>query len=95
MGKTVSLMTPLSEDDVRALHVDDEVFLTGTIFAMFYSWHLAKAIAMANAHEHLPVNLENAAIIHCPASYRKRGDKLEIAFIGVTTSSKLTSIPLK
>ena len=89
MGKTVSLTTPLTEADVRALHLDDEVFLTGTVFSMAYSWQFAKAISMAKAHDRLPMNLENAAIIHGPAGYRKRGNRCEIGFIGVTTSSKL------
>ncbi len=89
MGKTVSLTTPISEDDVRALHLDDEVFLTGTIFSVPYPWQLAKIISMAKNHDKLPMNLENAPIIHGPTSYKKQGDKCEIRFIGVTTSSKL------
>jgi len=90
MGRIVSLTTPLSEGDVRALRLDDEVFLTGTVFAMAYSWQFAKAISMTKTHDKMPMNLENAAIIHCPASYQKQGDRCEIRFIGVTTSSKLS-----
>jgi fumarate hydratase subunit beta len=89
MGRTVSLETPLGEGDVRALRLDDEVFLTGSVFAMAYSWQFAKAISMAQSHKRLPMSLENAAIIHCPASYRKEDKKCQIRFIGVTTSSKL------
>lgn len=83
------LTTPPQESEIRALHVGDEVYLTGRIFAMFYPWHFMKAISMAKAGESLPMNLENSVIFHCPASYRKQANKYELKFIGVTTSSKL------
>jgi len=93
MDRKISLITPVSEDIVRQLQVDDEVFLTGRLFVMPYSWHFTKAIDMARAGRMQPrmqpMNLQNGAIIHSPTSYIETDNDYQIRFIGVTTSSKL------
>lgn len=89
MDRKISLITPVSEDSVRQLQVDDEVFLTSRLFVMLYSWHFTKAIAMARAGRTPPMSLQNGAIIHSPTSYIEKDNDYQIRFIGVTISSKL------
>ena len=39
MAKTVYLTTPLTEEAVRDLHIDDTVYLSGELVTMIYDFH--------------------------------------------------------
>jgi fumarate hydratase class I len=78
----VSLTTPLSDDQVRALKVGDVVQLNGIVYT-----------GRDALHHHLvshdaPVDLRGAALYHCGPVALKRGDGWFINAAGPTTSSR-------
>jgi len=91
MARKVFLETPVSEQEIRDLHLDDMVFLTGRIFVFQYPWHFTRTIEMLGRNEKLPMDLNGSMIYHCPAGYRKVGNDFELKFVGSTTSSKLNA----
>lgn len=42
MGKTVYLHTPLDVEQIRALELDDVVYLSGTVYAMMFDSHFER-----------------------------------------------------
>jgi fumarate hydratase class I len=81
-GREVSLTTPLSDDQVRALKVGDVVLLNGIVYT-----------GRDALHHHLvshdaPVDLRGAALYHCGPVALKRGDGWFINAAGPTTSSR-------
>jgi fumarate hydratase class I len=81
-GREASLMTPLSEEQVRSLKVGDVVLLSGAM-------HTGRDAL----HHHLlthdsPVDLRGAALYHCGPVALKQGEKWTIRAAGPTTSSR-------
>jgi fumarate hydratase class I len=81
-GREVSLVTPLSEHQVRALNVGDVVLLSGPM-------HTGRDVI----HHHLmthdsPVDLSGAALYHCGPVVLKKGEVWVMNAAGPTTSSR-------
>jgi fumarate hydratase class I len=81
-GREASLMTPLSEEQVRSLKVGDVVLLSGAM-------HTGRDAL----HHHLlthdsPVDLHGAVLYHCGPVALKQGEKWTIKAAGPTTSSR-------
>jgi fumarate hydratase class I len=81
-GQEVSLTTPLSSFQVRALRVGDVVLLSGLL-------HTGRDAL----HRHLlthdpPVDLEGAALYHCGPVALREGERWVIKAAGPTTSSR-------
>jgi fumarate hydratase class I len=79
-GREVSLRTPLSEDQVRALKVGDVVLLSGKVYT-----------GRDAVHHHLmkhdpPVDLRGGVIYHCGPVVAKEGDGWRVTAAGPTTS---------
>jgi fumarate hydratase class I len=79
-GREVSLRTPLSEDQVRALKVGDVVLLSGKVYT-----------GRDAVHHHLmqhapPVDLRGGVIYHCGPVVAKEGDRWRVTAAGPTTS---------
>ncbi len=93
MSKTVYLTTPLTEEAVRSLSLDDTVYLSGELICMLYPFHFTKAIDLLKKGEKTPFPLvDGSAVYHCPAGFRKNADgTFDLRFVGSTTSSKFNA----
>ncbi len=80
--------TPISEDDVRKLKVNDVLYVSGTIVTARDQAH-RRAIEFFNQQKPLPVNLEGLAVFHCGPVVSKEGDKWTAVAAGPTTSTRM------
>ena len=92
MSKTVHLQIPLSEEEVRALELDDVVYLTGEAYQMLYADHYTILMDMVKVGKPIPYDLEGGVLYNTGTIYRKTGDKeYDIRALGTTTSSKFNA----
>ena len=85
MGQHV-LTTPLSEQDVRGLQLEDTVRIDGTIFGI----RDATQIRIFDEGVAPPVDLTGSVCLHTAPGVRKRPDgKFEKLSIGTTTSTRM------
>lgn len=92
MGKTVYLTTPLTEEDVRSLELDDVVYLSGEAYTMMYIDHFTRLMDMIRKGESLPMELKGCAIYNTGTIFSRREDgSCELRAIGTTTSSKFNA----
>jgi len=80
--------TPISEEDVRKLKVNDVLYVTGTIVTARDAAH-KKALEQFNLGKPLPINLEGLAVFHCGPIVKKEGDKWVVVAAGPTTSTRM------
>jgi len=85
MAQTFHLETPLSEADVRQLHVRDTVFLTGRVFGI----RDATQRRIFDENVEPPVDLCGYPCLHTAPNVRKVGKGYEKLCIGTTTSSRM------
>ncbi|MHA1608091.1 MAG: FumA C-terminus/TtdB family hydratase beta subunit [Candidatus Freyarchaeota archaeon] len=88
MSMNVKLATPLSESDVRSLHVGDIVFLSGTIVTARDAAH-KRMIESIRSSRPLPINLKGGVIYHCGPIVKREKDRLTIVSAGPTTSMRM------
>jgi fumarate hydratase class I len=79
-GREVVLQAPISEEQIRALHVGDVVLVSGRIFT-----------GRDAVHAHLmkhdpPVDLHGGVLYHCGPVLVKEGDNWRVTAAGPTTS---------
>ena len=82
------LKTPISEEDVRKLKVNDVLYVSGTIVAARDAAH-KKALELVKQRKPLPVNLEGLVVFHCGPIMKKEGDKWVAVAAGPTTSARM------
>jgi fumarate hydratase subunit beta len=82
------LKTPISEEDVRKLKVNDTVYITGTIVTARDQAH-KRALEMAKKGEKIPIDLKGLAVFHCGPIVKKEGDKWIAVAAGPTTSTRM------
>jgi fumarate hydratase subunit beta len=82
------LKTPISEEDVRKLKVNDVLYVSGTVVAARDAAH-KKALELAKQGKPLPVSLEGLAVFHCGPIMKKEGDKWLAVAAGPTTSARM------
>lgn len=79
------LTTPLTEDALRALHVGDQVTISGTVWglrdATLIHWH--------DKGNDFPADLSGAVLLHTQPNVRKDGDRWEPVCVGTTTSQRM------
>ncbi len=81
-GREVHLTTPISEEQVRGLHVGDVVLLSGTL-------HTGRDVIHHYLMSHdAPVDLRGAVLYHCGPVALKKDGKWVITAAGPTTSSR-------
>jgi fumarate hydratase subunit beta len=80
--------TPISEEDVRKLKVNDVLYVTGTIVTARDAAH-KKALEQFKQGKPLPINLEGLAVFHCGPIVKKEGDKWVVVAAGPTTSTRM------
>jgi len=80
--------TPISEEDVRKLKVNDVLYVSGTIVTARDEAH-KKALEFHREGKKLPLNLEGLAVFHCGPIVKKEGDKWVVVAAGPTTSTRM------
>jgi fumarate hydratase subunit beta len=80
--------TPISEEDVRKLKVNDVLYVTGTIVTARDQAH-RRALDFFKEGKPLPINLEGLAVFHCGPVVSKEGDKWIAVAAGPTTSTRM------
>ncbi len=80
--------TPISEEDVRKLKVNDVLYITGTIVTARDQAH-RRALEYFKQGKPLPINLEGLAVFHCGPVVSKEGDKWVAVAAGPTTSTRM------
>jgi len=80
--------TPISEEEVRTLKVNDVLYVSGTIVTARDEAH-KKALELFREGKKLPINLEGLAVFHCGPIVKKEGDKWTVVAAGPTTSTRL------
>lgn len=85
---TYNFNLPITEAEVRRLHVNDVIYISGTIVTARDQAH-KRALNWAKTGKSLPIDLEGLAVFHCgPVMAKKRGEWIAIA-AGPTTSTRL------
>ncbi|MFP3984969.1 MAG: FumA C-terminus/TtdB family hydratase beta subunit [Candidatus Bathyarchaeia archaeon] len=85
---TYKLTTPISEEQIRKLKVNDEVYVTGTIVTARDQAH-NRALQFYKEGKKLPLSLEGLAVFHCGPIVKKEGDKWMVVAAGPTTSTRM------
>jgi len=80
--------TPISEQDVRKLRVNDVLYVSGMIVTARDEAH-KKALEFYKEGKKLPINLEGLAVFHCGPIVKKEGVKWVAVAAGPTTSTRM------
>ncbi|HDQ06521.1 MAG TPA: fumarate hydratase [Candidatus Bathyarchaeota archaeon] len=80
--------TPLSEEDVRKLKVNDVLYLSGTIVTARDAAH-KKMLELFKQGKPVPVDLQGLAVFHCGPIMKKEDDKWVVVAAGPTTSTRM------
>ena len=79
------LKTPLTESDLRQLHIGDTVTLDGVVFGV----RDANLIRIFDRHVEPPCDWRGAALLHTAPNVRKVGNRYEPISVGTTTSMRM------
>jgi len=82
------LKTPISEEEIRRLKVNDVLYVTGTIVTARDQAH-RRALEYFGQGKPLPINLEGLAVFHCGPVVSKEGEKWIAVAAGPTTSTRM------
>lgn len=85
---TYKLKTPISEEEIRKLKVNDVLYITGGVVTARDQAH-KRALEYAEEGKALPVNLDGLALFHCGPVVRKRGKQWVVVAAGPTTSTRM------
>ncbi len=86
------LKTPLSEEDVRKLHVGDVVYLDGIVYTGRDEVHI-HALEGLKEGKKPPVDFAGSVLFHCGPIMRKNEEgNWEVVAAGPTTSSRMNSL---
>jgi fumarate hydratase subunit beta len=80
--------TPISEEDIRKLKVNDVLYVTGTIVTARDQAH-RRALEFFKEGKPLPLSLQGLAVFHCGPVMSKQGDKWVAVAAGPTTSTRM------
>jgi fumarate hydratase subunit beta len=82
------ISTPVSEETVRKLGVNDTVYLSGTIVTVRDAAH-RRALEFHKEGKQMPINLEGLAVFHCGPLVKKEDGGWRVVAAGPTTSSRM------
>jgi fumarate hydratase subunit beta len=85
------LRTPVSEAEIRKLHVNDVVYISGTVVTARDQAH-KRALEYFKGGKTLPVDLEGLAVFHCGPVMKKEGAKYVAVAAGPTTSTRMEAL---
>ena len=80
--------TPISEEEIRKLRVNDVLYVSGTMFTARDQAH-KKALEYFKQGKPLPLRLEGLAVFHCGPIVKKKEDRWTIVAAGPTTSTRM------
>ncbi len=80
--------TPISEEEIRKLRVNDVLYISGTMFTARDQAH-RRALEYFKQGKSLPLNLEGLAAFHCGPIVKKTKDMWTIIAAGPTTSTRM------
>jgi fumarate hydratase subunit beta len=80
--------TPISEETVRKLEINDTVYLSGTLVTVRDAAH-RRALEFHKEGKQLPINLEGLAVFHCGPLVKKEVEGWRVVSAGPTTSSRM------
>jgi tartrate/fumarate subfamily iron-sulfur-dependent hydro-lyase beta chain len=82
------LKTPISEEQIRKLKVNDTIYITGIMVTARDQAH-RRALELAKKGEKIPIDLKGLAVFHCGPIVKKEGDKWIAVAAGPTTSTRM------
>ncbi|MBT8171777.1 FumA C-terminus/TtdB family hydratase beta subunit [Candidatus Bathyarchaeota archaeon] len=82
------LRTPVSEEEVRKLRINDIVYISGTVVTARDQAH-RRALDFHKQGKQLPIKLEDLAIFHSGPIMKKENGNWQVVAAGPTTSSRL------
>ncbi|MEM2102591.1 MAG: FumA C-terminus/TtdB family hydratase beta subunit [Candidatus Bathyarchaeia archaeon] len=85
---TYKFKTPISEEDIRKLKINDVLYITGTIVTARDQAH-RRALEWAKDGKKLPIDLKGLAVFHCGPIVKKEGDRWVAVAAGPTTSTRM------
>jgi len=80
--------TPITEEQVRKLKVNDILYITGTMVTARDEAH-KRALDFYKKNKQLPINLEGLPVFHCGPIIKKENDGWKVVAAGPTTSSRM------
>jgi fumarate hydratase subunit beta len=80
--------TPISEEEIRKLKVNDTLYVSGTIITARDQAH-RRALEYAKQGKPLPMNLEGLAVYHCGPVMRMENRRWTAVAAGPTTSTRM------
>jgi fumarate hydratase subunit beta len=85
---TYRFRTPISEEEVRKLRINDTIYITGTLVTARDSAH-RRALEFHKEGKKLPINFEGLAIFHCGPIVKREDNRWRVVAAGPTTSSRM------
>ena len=85
---TYKLKTPIPEETIRNLKVNDVIYISGTMFTARDQAH-RRALELHKEGKKPPIEMEGLAVFHCGPIVRKEQDKWIIVAAGPTTSTRM------
>ena len=82
------LKTPIKEEEIRKLRVDDIVYLSGTIVTARDTAH-RRILEYYEQGKPIPIDLRGGVIYHCGPVVLKRDDEWIVIAAGPTTSTRM------
>ncbi len=82
------LRTPISEEEIRKLKVNDVLYVTGTMVTARDAAH-KRALEYFKEGKSLPINLKGLAVFHCGPIVKKEDDTWIVVAAGPTTSTRM------
>jgi len=80
--------TPIPEEEIRKLRVNDVLYVSGTMFTARDQAH-KRALEYFKQGKPLPLRLEGLAVFHCGPIAKKKEDRWTIVAAGPTTSTRM------
>ena len=85
---TYHLRTPVSEDDVRKLRINDVVYLSGDLFTARDEAH-HRALKYHREGKEMPIEVKGKALYHCGPLVKKVDGQYTVVSAGPTTSMRM------
>ncbi|MFX1533012.1 MAG: FumA C-terminus/TtdB family hydratase beta subunit [Promethearchaeota archaeon] len=82
------LKTPISEETIRKLKINDTIYITGIIVTARDSAH-RRALEFFKKGEKMPIDLKGLGIFHCGPIIKKEEGKFITIAAGPTTSTRM------
>lgn len=85
---TYRLRTPITEDDVRKLQINDIVYLSGDLFTARDEAH-HRALEYHLKGKELPIDVQGKALYHCGPLVKEVDGQYKVVSAGPTTSMRM------